>query len=526
MAFTVAGVLREWAGRTPDRPMFTCGDMTVTWAEHHARSSQVAHALQAEGVTAQDRVAFLDKNGLEFFEVAFGTAEINAVLVAVNWRLAAAEMATVINDAEARVLIVGHQFLGELAAFQHELTSVKQIVVIDGGGSFDRLADGHRHYRDWLAGRSSEDPGVVAGPDDVAMQLYTSGTTGLPKGAMLTNANLAAPIHECSREMQLEAGSVSMVAMPLFHIGGSGWALFGITNGAHSVIMREVDPVAMLEAFERHRVTHVFIVPAVLMMLLASPEATTRDLSHLRYLVYGASPISDKVLTQALSTFGCDFIQLYGMTETTGAITLLRPEEHDPEGAHPERLRSCGKPFSHVALRVVDLSSEADQPAGRPGELWTRSAQNMKGYWRNPAATAATITPDGWLKTGDVAYMDGDGFVYLHDRVKDMIISGGENIYPAEVENVLMAHPAVADVAVIGVPDDHWGEAVKAVVVPSPGADLDGHQLIEFARSRIGHYKAPRSVDVVETLPRNPSGKVLKRELREPYWKDTDRRIH
>ncbi|HSS09330.1 MAG TPA: AMP-binding protein, partial [Acidimicrobiales bacterium] len=391
MGFTMAGVLRDWATRTPNRPMLTLGPVTVTWAEHHARSSQVAQALLAEGVATQDRVAFLDKNGLDYFEVAFGGAKVNAVLVAVNWRLAPAEMAAVINDAEARVLFVGREFLDHLGAFEDQLTTVKRVVVLGPVATGDDQ-DGHANYGDWLAEHPADDPGVVADPDDVAMQLYTSGTTGLPKGVMLTNANLGALIPEGSKEMNIDANTVSMVAMPLFHIGGSGWSLLGIGNGAQTVVMREVDPVAMLQAFEEHHVSHVFIVPAVVMLLLAAPQATTTDLSRLRYVTYGASPITEKVLTQALATFNCDFIQLYGMTETTGAITLLRPEEHDPNGPHPERLRSCGKPFSHVALRVVDLVTGNDQPIGQPGELWTRSAQNMKGYWHNPDATAATIT--------------------------------------------------------------------------------------------------------------------------------------
>jgi long-chain acyl-CoA synthetase len=290
--------------------------------------------------------------------------------------------------------------------------------------------------------------------------------------------------------------------------------------------MREVDPVGILGTFEQQRVTHIFVVPAVIMLLLGAPNGAATDFSSLRVLAYGAAPISEKVLTQALAAFGCQFIQLYGATETTGAITLLQAEHHDPGGPHPERLRSCGLPFSHVELRVVDLETGADRPTGEPGELWTRSAQNMKGYWHNPDATAATITQDGWLKTGDVAYLDDDGFVYLHDRVKDTIVSGGENIYPAEVENALMAHPAVADVAVIGIPDETWGEAVKAVVILVPGADVGPDELIEFARARIAHYKTPRSIDFVEALPRNPSGKILKRELREPYWRGVGRQIH
>ncbi|HEX9548664.1 MAG TPA: long-chain-fatty-acid--CoA ligase [Acidimicrobiales bacterium] len=514
MSFSVAGVLRQWADRTPDRPMLTYQGKTVTWAEQHARSSQVAQALLAEGVGPGDRVAFLDKNGPEYFEVAFGAAKINAVLVAVNWRLNPAEMAWVINDAESKVLFAGPEFADHVAGFESQLTTVKKIV---------RLAD---NYHGWMGCHPADDPGFVAKPNDVAMQLYTSGTTGLPKGAMLTNTNLGGLMVEGAKELEIGDGSVSMVAMPLFHIGGSGWALLGISSGAHTVVIREVDPVAILDAIERHGVTHAFIVPAAIMFLLAAPQCTSTDFSSLRCLSYGASPISEKVLSQALEAFGCQFVQLYGLTETTGAITLLRAAEHDPDNGHPERLRSCGVPFSHVELRVVDLETGQDQPPGVPGELWTRSSQNMKGYWHNDEATAATITSDGWLKTGDVAYLDDDGFVFLHDRVKDMIVSGGENIYPAEVENALMAHPAVADVAVIGVPDDKWGETVKACVVKATGSEMTAQELIDFARERIARYKCPRSVDFVALLPRNPSGKILKRELRQPYWEAAERQIH
>jgi long-chain acyl-CoA synthetase len=514
MGFSIAGVVREWATRTPDRPMLTAAGSTWTWREHHERSNQVAQALLAEGVGPQDRVAFVDKNGPEYFEVAFGAAKVNAVLVAVNWRLAPPEMGWIIDDAGAHVLVVGPDFAGHVTDFEPLLTSVTKIVVL--GDS----------YEEWIGAHPPVDPGLQAGPDDVAMQLYTSGTTGIPKGVMLTNGNLGALIPEGSKELGVDQDTVSMVVMPLFHIGGSGWALLGIANGGHTIIVRDVDPVAILRAFEEQRVTHVFVVPAVIMVLLGTPQCSTTDFSSLRYLAYGAAPISEKVLTHALATLGCQFVQLYGATETTGAITLLRPEEHDPAGLHPERLRSCGVPFDHVELRVVDLMTGDDRPVGQPGELWTRSVQNMEGYWHNPAATEATITEDGWLKTGDVAYLDEDGFVFLHDRVKDMIVSGGENIYPAEVENALMGHGAVADVAVIGVPDDKWGESVKALVVRAAGADVTSAELIEFARIRIARYKVPRSIDFVDALPRNPSGKILKKELREPYWQGIDRRVN
>jgi long-chain acyl-CoA synthetase len=265
------------------------------------------------------------------------------------------------------------------------------------------------------------------------------------------------------------------------------------------------------------------MVPVVIQFLLMTPGVETCDFSTLRVLVYGASPIADKVLIQGMERFGCEFVQVYGLTETTGAITQLDGKDHDPVN-RPELLRSCGKPYPWVEFRVVDENG-ADVAVGGVGELWTRSHQNMKGYWNNPEATAQAVTPDGWFKTGDAGFTDEDGFLYLHDRVKDMIVSGGENVYPAEVENVLMKHPGIADVAVIGVPDDRWGEAVKAVVVRAVDSELTETDVVTFAREHLAGFKLPKSVDFTDMLPRNPSGKLLKRELREPYWEGVERRI-
>jgi long-chain acyl-CoA synthetase len=312
--------------------------------------------------------------------------------------------------------------------------------------------------------------------------------------------------------------------MPLFHIGGSGWAVAGMLRGGHSILLREVDPAQILQVIPKYSITHAFLVPAVLQFLLMMPDVHDADFSCLRMIAYGAAPITDKVLTECLATFGCDFVQLYGLTETTGAITQLDAADHDPAN-RPELLRSCGKPFPWVELRAVDEATGEDRPLGEVGELWARTGQNMKGYWKQPEETAKTITPDGWLKTGDAGYFK-DGYVYLHDRVKDMIVSGGENIYPAEIENALMSHPGVADVAVIGVPSDRWGETVKAIVVRAEGYEVTEQELIAFSREHLAHFKCPTSVDFTDVLPRNPSGKLLKRELRAPYWQGRERLVN
>ena len=529
---TVASMFRKNAAEHADKAMFRFGGRTVTWAAHHTRACAVAHAMHADGIGVADRVAFLDRNGLEYFEVLFGGALIGAVNVAVNWRLASAEMAAVIDDARAKVLVIHPEFLPCLAGMASGLPSVTRVVVLgdpkadaDAGGASDlarRVA-----YEDWLADRPTDDPGYRGSPDEVSMQLYTSGTTGLPKGVMLANRNMTVTLEQAAGDaFEIGADTVSLVAMPLFHIGGSGWALCGMSRGGTSVILRDMDPGELLRLVAAERVTHAFLVPAVLMALLAAPDVTTTDLSSLDTIFYGASPIGEEVLVRCLEVFGCRFAQVYGMTETTGAIVRLAPEDHDPGGPRRHLLRAAGKALTGVELKVVDPDSGADLPTGAVGEVVTRSAFNMLGYWDQPDETAATVGPDGWLHTGDAGYLDQEGFLYLHDRIKDLVVSGGENIYPAEVENVLLGIRGIADAAVIGVPHDRWGETIKAIVVKAPSADLTADGIIATCRERLAHYKCPTSVDFADALPRNPSGKILKRQLREPYWAGSERRIH
>ena len=509
---TIADLVRVHAAKRPDAIALVVGERIISFAELDGRSSQAAQAFRAAGVGSGDRVAFVEKNGAEFFEVVCGLAKLGAVGVPVNWRLAAPEMLHIIDDAEAKVVVVGSEFFGHVESIEDHLE-----VLIVAIGDHERWPD----FDDWVTGYPAEDPGVTTGSDDVAFLMYTSGTTGSPKGVMLSNNNYFSKATGIADKWRFDADSVSLAVMPMFHMAGSGWALVGLYEGCTTVVLRDVDSPAILDAVARHRITNMLLVPAVIQMLLATPGVAGTDFSSVRAIVYGASPITDDVLVKGLQRFGCEFLQVYGLTETTGSITQL--DDHDPVH-RPGLLRSCGKPYPWVDVRIVDNGGE-DVPNGTVGELWTRSAQNMLGYWHNPASTAATITQDGWLKTGDAGYLDDDGYIYLHDRVKDMIVSGGENVSPTEVENVLMTHPEVGDVAVIGVPDERWGEAVKAVVVPAVGTSPSEADLIAYARERLGGFKLPKSVDFAEVLPRTPSGKLLKRTLREPYWEGVGRRI-
>jgi long-chain acyl-CoA synthetase len=524
--YTVAGLIRRLARSKADDEMLACGPVRRTWSEQYGRAGQVAWACRRDGIGPGDRLALLDRNGLAYFDVLFGGALIGAVNVAVNWRLAPAEITAIIDDSAAPILFVHADYLPALGQMHSDLPAVRRIVVVGDGGLAGHTDPRAVAFDTWIEGCPTTDPGYVGGPGEVSMQLYTSGTTGLPKGVMLTNANLSTAISEAGRTFGIGDDVVSLVAMPLFHIGGSGWALCAMSRGGRSVILRDVDPEQLLALIEHEGITEMFVVPAVLMFLLATPSVESTDLSSLRQVFYGASPISEGVLVRCMATFGCDFCQVYGMTETTGAITALRAVDHQPDGRRRGLLRSAGRPHPGVEIRIVDPDTGADAVLGQVGEVWTRSGYNMAGYWAKPEETAATLREDGWLRTGDAGYLGSENYLFLHDRMKDMIVSGGENIYPAEVENVLLSHPSLADAAVIGVPDDRWGETVKAIVVLAPGASLDEAGLIAHCRENLAHFKCPTSVQVTDALPRNPSGKILKRELRAPYWVGRTRHIN
>ena len=516
-------IIRVLAQTQGEKTAIVAEDRSWSYAELDSESNRVAQALLAAGVEPDDRVAFLDKNIPEYFSLLFGAAKARAVTVAVNWRLAPPEMAYILNHARAKVLVIGREFLGHLE--QMELDSSPRIIVSESGES------GRESFSDWIASQPAVDPELPSEADDTCYQLYTSGTTGRPKGVELTNRNFFGMLPVTSKAWGFDADSVNLVAMPLFHIAGSGWGLVGLYNGATNVMLREINPPLILGLIEEHRITNVLFVPALLQFLLATPGIDTTDFSSLRSIVYGASPISEEVLVGTMKATGIPLCQVYGMTETTGVVTQLLAEDHDPGGPRAHLLRSAGRPIEGVELRIVDPSSGRDCGEGEVGEVWIRSHQNMKAYFGNPEATEAAFPEGrdaqglGWLRTGDAGYLR-DGYLYIHDRVKDMIVSGGENIYPAEIENVLMEHPAVADVAVIGVPNEKWGETVKAVIVPTGGESVSDEALIAWCRERLAHFKCPTSVDRMEAIPRNPTGKILKTELRAPYWKGRERLVN
>lgn len=511
--------LRERARSHPDRVAYIAGDTELTFRDFDRRADRVAAALADAGVGRGDRVAILDKNSLEYAEQLFGAGRIGAVQVPVNYRLAPDEVAYIVNNAKAKVFIVGPEFLPVLDAIAPRLEHTAHLVVVGG------VDHPYEDYAAWVDGASGPPPAYEPELSDVFVQLYSSGTTGLPKGVMLTHANYLAALDVTSDVWDIDESSVLMAAMPMYHVAGNVLAINVVHNGITGVIAREPDPGLIARGIERHRVTHIFLVPVLLQFMPLIPDVTACDLSSLRLMLYGASPISEDVLRGAMEMLPTtEFMQVYGLTEVTGAITMLPAADHDLSGPNTHRLRSAGLPNPSCTLKIVDPATQEELPVGEVGEILCRTPQNMKGYWGMPDATTSALSDDNWFRTGDAGHLDADGYLYIHDRVKDMIISGGENIYPAEVENVLMSHPDVADCAVIGVPDAKWGEVPKAIVVLS--ADVTEKDVIEFCRERLAHFKCPASVERRDAVPRNPTGKILKRQLREPYWKDQDRGVH
>jgi acyl-CoA synthetase (AMP-forming)/AMP-acid ligase II len=490
-------MLRWRARRHPDLEAIWYEGRAISYAQLNENANAIASGLIRElDVSPGDRVAVLDKNSDRSLELIVALDRAGAVAVPVNWRLTAAEVATVVNDADPVAVVVDDEFRQNADQVNCRVLGFDEVPWVSGAGD---------------PRRDSEEA--------VTWQLYTSGTTGLPKGAMLTNLNLTALTGSILFEApELREGGRSLVAMPLYHIGGCGWALASITCGSTAVVVREFIPQDVLRVLADQKIEVGFLVPAALLFLTSLPESQTADFSSLRNVLYGASPISPEVLKRSIETFRCRFTQVYGLTETTGAVVALQFEHHEGE-----KLLAAGRSMYGMDVRVVD-ANDREVPPGEIGEIVIKGPGIMKGYWRRDDDTKAAIR-DGWFHSGDAGTMDADGFIYIKDRIKDMIVSGGENVYPAEVEGVLAGHPQVADVAVIGVPDDKWGETVKALIVPKPGTEPDADEIVDWAKERLAGYKRPRSVDFVQSIPRNPSGKILKRELREPYWAGHERRV-
>ncbi len=493
---TLAELIRWRAERHPDLDAIWYEGRSQTYSELNRASSELAGGLVAEfGLAPGDRVAILDKNCPAYLELMFALDKAGVVAAPLNWRLTPGEVKAIIDDIKPKLLVAGAEFKG------HGTTAGAKTL------TFDELPRGGSDPR-------RDQDGAVS------TQFCTSGTTGLPKGAMLTGANVLNTGLCMALEMpEMREGGRSLVSMPLFHIGGAGWAIWSMQEGMTLVMVREVVPEQLLDVIVGQKIETALLAPSVMMFLTELPAARTADFSALKHITYGSAPISPDPLKRCIEIFKCKFCQVYGLTETSGPFTCLTFEHHVGE-----KLLSCGRPMFGARVRIAGANDE-ELPPGEIGEICYQGESLMAGYWARPEATA-NATRGGWFRTGDAGTIDEHGFIYIKDRIKDMIVSGSENVYPAEVEAVLAGHPDIVECAVIGVPDRKWGETVKAVVVIRSGSTLDENGLIDWCRNKIAGFKRPTSVDFIDKLPRNASGKLLKRTLREPYWQGYQRRVN
>ncbi len=518
----VGQFLTKAARSFPTNQAIVHGNQGWSYAEFDRRTSQLCHALRGLGLERGDNLAVLMTNCSPMLETMFAGFRLGCGVVPINFRLHPNEFAYIIDHSESRVVVTSPEFNEPLQSVGDQMPRVEHVITT--GGATGEVLD----YETILENQPVDCPDADVDPDDVAWLFYTSGTTGRPKGAMLTHRNLVAMSMGFFADMCPDRGhrEATLHAAPLSH--GSGlYALPNVAQAATHVIpsVTSFDPVHIFECIQQHRITNIFVAPTMLKRLVDHPDIGRFDLGSLKSVIYGGAPMLVEDLLRALERLGPCLVQLYGQGESPMTITYLPHRDHVSDGdeAQHRRLGSAGIARTDVEVEIVD-DDDRRLGTGEVGEIVTRSELVMKGYWRDPDASKHSLR-GGWLHTGDVGCLDEDGYLFLMDRSHDMIISGGENIYPREIEEVLVRHPAVREVAVIGIPDEEWGEAVKAVVSTVDGGEVTAEELIEFCRDHIASYKKPRSVDFVDELPRNNYGKIVKRELREAYWQGRERRV-
>jgi acyl-CoA synthetase (AMP-forming)/AMP-acid ligase II len=489
----------------PEKVSLQVGNISVTYGNLLQRVERLAAQLVAEGLGHGDRIALLCKNDLDFCELMMAASRAGVVLVPLNFRLALPEIEFILQDSGARILFAGVQFIDNARVVQANCSKCTAVVEVTADGL----------YGGWVNSSASHSPDVGS-RDAILFQMYTSGTTGKPKGALISQNNVLALMANGCRELgPFDETSRSLVCMPLFHVAGSAWLFFGIAAGCSNDLIVDIDPGAILDRVERTDISCTLMVPTVIQMVTTEAESRGTTIPGLKTLCFGASPMPAELLKRAKRVFpDTDFIHVYGMTETTCMFTALDPAELRAN----RRLESCGKPFPDAEMKVVDEHG-TEVPVGAVGEIICKTPQMMTGYWNRPEATANAIR-DGWYHTGDAGYLDEEGFLYIHDRIKDLVVTGGENVYPAEVENAVLAHPGVADVAVIGVPDARWGEIVLAAIVVKDGQTVEDDEIRSTVRARLAGFKVPKRIERIEALPRNGAGKVTKEALRARFAPD------
>jgi len=512
--------LKKSVRRTPEKVASICGSKRLTFREVDERVNRLSSALARLGVGPGDRVAILSLNCHQFYEFYYGVPQVGAVVVPINFRLPPHEVKYIVDHSGSRVVAVDQALLPVIEAVRANLDSVEHFILMG-----NESCEGYLSYEELLASGTAEFDAPEVSDDELLGLFYTSGTTGEPKGVMLSHRNMLANIANSEGVYNYLPTDIYLHAAPMFHLADGAAVFTHTANGATQAFIPRFEPKLVLETISRERVSLIVLVPTMINFLLHQPDIDSYDLSSLRHLTYGASPIAPDLLRRAMKVFDCSFGQGYGLTEASPLLTVLTADDHLCTDATGERrLASCGKPVPGVDVRVVKEDGSDAKP-GEVGEIIARGPNIMLGYWKRPDATEDVLR-DGWLHTGDLATVDEDGYIYLVDRKKDMIVTGGENVFSTEVEAVLYAHPAVKEAAVIPIPDEEWGEAVHACVVLRDNKQATAEDLTEFCRERLANYKVPHSIEFIEVeLPKGGTGKILKKQLRERYWKDQGRRI-
>ena len=512
---TLANLVPFHAAIRPDAKAVVYGARCLSFSELEGRSNQLAHGLLAECSGPSSRVAILDRNSETFFEVLFGTAQAGDVLVTINFRLTPSEIEYVLDDSQAEVVFVGAEYAPLVDAIRENLPRLKCVIIMGEGAS--------ANYQAWREQQPASTPAVDVDPEDIAVQMYTSGTTGNPKGVELSHRAMvgAAQAGLSVWPFLYEPGAAVLGTMPLFHIAAANLCIAALFVGARAEIVRETSPPELARMLIEKQITLVPVPATVIHEMLRTPGVREQDFSALKTMLIAGSGISVELLREAQQVFRCGFALSYGSTETCGGMTYLGAEDCTADAG--KLLASAGTLLQHSQIRIVDEQG-GDLPPGETGEILCRSNRLMTGYWGRPDATAEALR-DGWFYSGDAGYMDAEGYLYVVDRIKDMVITGGENVYPTEIEQVMRVHPKIDDVAVVGVPDDKWGEALLAFVMLKPNANATGEELEAFLRDKLAAFKVPRQYEFVESFPLNATGKVLKRTLRAPYWEREARQI-
>lgn len=514
---TISDVIRDHAINQGQKLALIFQEKSISYEQLNSQANKLANALLKTGIASQSRIAYWGKESEKYYELLFACAKAKMILVPINWRLKMQEVSYILEHSQSRILFVDTEFSSMTEGFKNDIKSLETII-------FLQEKQNEIEYNQWIAKSEDLDPLIPIDREETLALMYTSGTTGLPKGVELAHRSFF-QIRKSLLDNELDwidwrSDDKSLIGIPGFHIGGLWWSLQGFCAGITNVSMPYFLPGDTIDVMQKHNVTIACVVPAMIAMILKENENYHYDFSFLRKIVYGGSPIAESILSQAIKELDCEFAQIYGLTETGNTAVCLPPQSHILGSKY---MLAAGKPYPCVKLKITDKNGMVLKP-NEVGEVYIHTPAAMKSYWNLPEETKNTLI-DGWIRTGDAGYLDEEGYLFICDRIKDTIIVAGEKIYPAEVENAINKHPLVLDCAVVGIPDEKWGEAIQAFIALKQGEQLTAREVFLFLKNEIADYKIPTKYEFVEKIPRNASGKILRRELRDSYWVNQPRNV-